>query len=259
MLPVFFSGGTWRWLSSFHPVFLRYLWCVLVDHRQRCLWGGGHQRWHSLGRWGFWSTRHAALHEDLPATWWLCPERFWWSVVIVNAFKCHKYPVKMTCIPGSMIHLKMVIVKDEGWTYICKGTNLEWFYMGSSDVCPEHLVFWNLKLQSTEILNWRYAHSYSTLKPSSFSSHWSFIIEWTHIVTCWIWWSSYYCSSLFLFSEDFGPSLYFFCILLFSNGSVRKKHGKDMSKDKRSIQKLRREAFVGWHQDLDWGKLLQNA
>ena len=30
-----------------------------------------------------------------------------------------------------------------------------------------------------------------------------------------------------------------------------------MSKDKRSIQKLRREAFVGWHQD--WGKLLQNA
>ena len=32
-----------------------------------------------------------------------------------------------------------------------------------------------------------------------------------------------------------------------------------MSKDKRSIQKLRREAFVGWHQDLDWGNLLQNA
>ena len=58
---------------------------------------------------------------------------------------------------------------------ICKGTDLEWFYMSSSNVCPEHLVFGNLKLQSTEILNWRYAHSYSMLKPSSFSSHWSFI------------------------------------------------------------------------------------
>lgn len=141
---------------------------------------------------------------------------------------------------------------------ICKGTNLEWFYIGSS-VCPEHLVFWNLKLQSTEILNWR-CPQLEHVKTKQFLISLKFHIEWTHIVTCWIWWSSYTnLYSYLLFSEDFSPSLYFFCSLLFSNGSVRKKHGKDMSKDKRSIQKLRREAFVGWHQDLDWGKLLQNA
>lgn len=94
---------------------------------------------------------------------------------------------------------------------ICKGTNLEWFYMGSS-VCPEHLVFWNLKLQSTEILNWRYAHNYSMLKPSSFSSHWSFIIEWKHIVTCWIWWSSYIVICCFLkISVLLCSSFVFFC------------------------------------------------
>ena len=39
-------------------------------NRSRRLRSGGHQRWHPLGRWRFWSAGHAALHEDLPEEAW---------------------------------------------------------------------------------------------------------------------------------------------------------------------------------------------
>ena len=150
---------------------------------------------------------------------------------------------KLTCIRIPVFNDSLEDSDSERWgVNICKGANLMWLYMSSSDMCQNILCFeiWSYKNQQRFSI--KDTHSWNMLKPSRFSSHWSFFIERKHIVTIA---ENDEAPGYFLYFFVFWKFQAFSVLLLLSNGSVRKKHGKDMSKDKRSIQKLRREAFIG--------------
>ena len=112
---------------------------------------------------------------------------------------------KLTCIRIPAFNDSLEDSDSERWgVNIYKGANLMWFYMSSSDVCQNILCFeiWSYNNQQKFLI--KDTHSWNMLKPSRFSSHWSFFIERKHIVTSWKWWSSWLFFVFFCFLKISG-------------------------------------------------------
>ena len=94
-----------------HP---RHLWCVPADHRQRCLWGGGHQWWHPLGRRGLRPAGHlpvldARRHGRMGSDYSM--ENGWTFVWNIGGFHSHgSTPQWLVCNSKSHLDMEIPIV-----------------------------------------------------------------------------------------------------------------------------------------------------